>query len=258
MKVQLLPSQCAVCGKLMLAGPIVMDLWGNPHCAKHREEYSACSACNRIVCSRLTGGGVTYPDGRIVCNLCRQTAVDTKQQAKPIVEGVARWLYERGVRFDGLVLRIDLGSAHQLRKALGDRSSPTGPGWGQVLGVIARTTEHRDGRPRRKVNGVTILSGLPRELFEGVVAHELGHAWLYLARLDNLESWAEEGFCNLLSYILHKERSTDEARHWVKALEMDPNPIYGEGFRRVRAMFKKHGFGEALNYAFRYRRFPPE
>jgi len=258
MKVQLFPSQCAVCGKLMLAGGMLMDLWGNVHCARHREEYPACSACNRIVCPRLTGGGVTYADGRVVCSLCRETAVDTKQQAKPIVEAIAGWLHDRGVRFEGLVLKIDLGSTHQLRRAQGDRSSPTGPGWGQLLGVIARTTEHRDGHVRRKVNGVTILSGLPRELFEGVVAHELGHAWLYLARVDNLESWAEEGFCNLLSYVLHKERSTDEAHHWVKALEMDPDPVYGEGFRRVRTIFKKHGFGEALNYTFRHQRFPPE
>jgi len=258
MKLQLFPSQCAVCGKRLLMGRMAMDLWGNVYCEEHRNEYPACSACNRLVGSRLTGGGVTYPDGRVVCNICRETAVDTKERAKPIVEGVARWLYERGVRFDGLVLKINLGGAHELKGRGGDRSSPTGPGRGQVMGFILKTAEVRGGQRRRKVGGVTILSGLPRDLFEGVVAHELGHAWLYLAHVDDLEPWAEEGFCNLLTFILHKERSTEEARHWVKALESDPDPVYGEGFRRVRAIFKRHGFGEALNYMFRQRRFPPD
>ncbi len=170
---------------------------------------------------------------------------------------MARWLYDRGVRFDGLILKIDMGDARQLQGVkYGDQSSTTGIGQGQVLGFIRRAKRFRKGKPRREVDGITILSGLPRELFEGVVAHELGHAWLYLAKVDGLEPWAEEGFCNMLSYILHKERDTDESRYLVQTLEKDPDPIYGAGFRRVRAIFKKHGFGEALNYTFRERRFP--
>jgi hypothetical protein len=205
----------------------------------------------------MTGGGVTYADGRVVCNLCRRTAVDTKAQAKPIVEDVAQWLFDRGVRFEGLILKIDLGSVHELRQRGGDPSSLTGPGRGLVMGLITRITERRGGKQRRKVGGITLLRGLPRKLFEGVVAHELGHAWLYLAHVDGLEAWAEEGFCNLLSYILHKERSTKEDQFWVKVLEQDPDPTYGDGFRRVRGIFKRHGFGEALNYTFRHQRFPP-
>ncbi len=251
------PISCAVCGQL-LAGRVMMDLWGNKFCERHSQEYPNCKACHRLVCEHLTGGGITYPDGRIICNLCRQTAVDTKEQAKPIVEGVARWLYDRGVRFTGLILKIDLGKAHELQRGkYGDRSSITGLGQGQVLGFIRRVNRFQGLRMQRKVDGITILSGLPRELFEGVMAHELGHAWLYLAKVDGLELWAEEGFCNLLSYILYKERDTDEARYLVRVLEKDPDPIYGKGFRQIRSLFKKHGFGEALNYTFKHRRFPP-
>ena len=256
--IKVLPTSCVVCGKVLLAGRAAMDLWGNIYCEEHRNEYPACSACGRPICARLTGGGTTYADGRAVCNVCRRTAVDTKQQAKPIVEAVSRWLYDRGVRFEGLVLKINLSSARELAVSGGDRSSPAGLGRGQVMGYIVKLTELRGGRQRRIVNGVTILSGLPRELFEGVVAHELGHAWLYLAHVDGLPPWAEEGFCNLLTYILHKDRQTDEARFWVKTVEADPDPVYGEGFRRVRAIFKKHGFGEALNYTFRHKRLPRE
>lgn len=256
MNLQALPTRCAVCGKRLLTGRAALDLWGNVYCEMHRNEYPACSACNRLVCTRLTGGGETYSDGRVVCKLCRATALDSKEQAKPIVEGVAGWLYERGVRFTGLILKIDLADARQMGARMGQ---PFDPGaHKQAMGFIGKYTERRKGRQRRVVQGVTVLSGLPRVLFEGVVAHELGHAWLYLAHVDGLQPWAEEGFCNLLSYALHKNRGTAEDQHWVKVLEQSPDPVYGEGFRRVRAIFKKYGFGEALNYTFRRKRFPPE
>ncbi len=257
-----LPTHCAVCGKILIAGRFGVDLWGNIFCEAHRHEYHACTACHRLVCPRLTHGGLTYPDGRLVCNLCRATAVDTKEQAKPIVEMLANWLHERGVRFEGLILKIDLqdiqemAAQHIVKRINQDHSSPTGIGQGLLMGYIMKTTEHHGKQEKRKVKGVTILPGLPRELFEGITVHELGHAWLYLAHVDNLPTWQEEGFCNLLSYILHKDRPTPEGIYYTKLLEEDPNPIYGEGFRRIRDIFKKHGFGEALNYTFYKRKMP--
>lgn len=247
---------CAVCGKLFTTGRFLIDAWGNPFCDVHQHEYSYCSVCQRLICPGLTGGGVTYQDGRLVCNLCRQTAVDTKEQAKPIVEGLAGWLYQCGLRFQGLSLKIDVQDANIIRRNYKQLLKPISDG--QLLGYISRSVEYRDGKKRRLVKGVTILSGLPRESFEGTVVHELGHAWLYLAHVDNLELWQEEGFCNLLCYILHKNRHTPEAQFQVRLLEIDSNPVYGEGFRRVRTLFKKHGFGEAINYVFYNRCFPPE
>ena len=262
-QLQLLPLKCAVCGKIIL-GRAVKNLWGDAYCLHHQDEYPMCDCCGRLISPRMTGGGVTYDDGRQACNVCRRTAVDTKEQAKPILDSVCRWLYDRGIRFQGLVLKVDLLSTHELQQRLGGRGAGKGAAAPGVilqadLGVISRAKiRGQGGALRRQVNGVALLKGLPRELFEGVAAHELGHAWIFLAGVDNLEPWAEEGFCNLLSYILHKDHQTDEARFWIKTLEASPDPVYGEGFRRVRAIFKKHGFGEALNYTFRHRRFPPE
>ncbi len=258
---KLFPTHCTVCGKMLVAGRFGVDLWGNIYCESHRREYSQCTACSRLVCPRLTGGGVTYTDGRLICNLCRQTAVDTKEQAKPIVEKIAIWLHEIGVRFEGLILKIDLKNAHEMsQQRIGllnhDNSSPTGLGQGQFMGYIVRAMEHHGKQKKRLVKGVTALSGLPRELFEGIMVHELGHAWLYLAHVDGLSPWQEEGFCNLLAYVFHKDRPTAEAKYYTKLLEQDPDPIYGEGFRQVRDIFKKHGFGEALNYTFYQQKLP--
>jgi hypothetical protein len=40
-------------------------------------------------------------------------------------------------------------------------------------------------------------------------------------------------------------------------MEANPDSVYGEGFRRVRAIFKKHGFIESLRYLHQHKRLPP-
>lgn len=242
---------CTLCHKPFVPGqPYLINSWGEPFCQEHLQQYPMCFACQRLV---LPGQGRTYPDNGVICQVCCQTAINTKEQAKPIVEGLANWLSQCGLRFKGLRLKIEVLDSIALAHKHGQNQPE-----GRILGNFRRILQVYNDHERRIVDGITLLQGLPQELFEGTVVHELGHAWLYLAKIDHLPRWQEEGFCNLLAYILHKDRPTPEARWQVKVLENDPDPIYGEGFRRVRALFKKHGFGEALNYTFYHRQFPPE
>ena len=167
-------TRCAVCGKI-LAGQVVIDLWGNTFCSQHLNEYPQCKACQRLISERTTGNGVRYPDGRTVCNLCRQTAIDTKEQAKPVVEEVAKFLSKLGLRFRGLELKIEVGDGLQFQQILfADRSSLTGLGQGQILGFIQKVTTFEDGATIRKVERVSLLQGLPGELL-GRTSHSTRH-----------------------------------------------------------------------------------
>jgi len=251
-------THCGVCGAL-LVGRVALDGWDNYYCAQHEHEYPSCSACNRLVCGPLTGGdGEKYSDFRISCNLCRQTAIDTREQAKPAFEGVARFFSNLGLIFKGLNLRINLGDSLEYKKLrFGDLTSLTGPGRGQIMGIINKTMLVQGIQSRRVVDGISILHGLPRSLFMGIAAHELGHAWLYLARVDGLPDWMEEGFCNLLTYLYYKNNSVPEGPFWIKMLENDPSPVYGDGFRKVRAAFRKGGFKESMRYLYEHKALPP-
>jgi hypothetical protein len=235
------------------------DAWGNQYCARHSQEYKPCSACYRLVNERMTGGGITYPDGRLICNVCRKTAIDTKEQAKPAFETVAKFLHFLGLKFRGLNLRIHLTNAIEIKQVdFADRTSQTGVGQGQVMGYIRKVTFYDgNGRTKRQVDGITILSGLPRESFEGIAAHELGHAWFYLAKIDALPVDIEEGFCNLLSYLLYKNTPVANGEFWSGLIENDPDPIYGEGFRKVRQTFKQYGFEDAMRYLYEKKELPP-
>ena len=97
------------------------------------------------------------------------------------------------------------------------------------------------------VDGVAVLEGLPTPLFDGVVAHELGHVWLIVHGIKGLPQWAEEGFCELLTYRYYKQMNTPESRYRTESMEKNPDPVYGEGFRRVRAIADRVEFSHLLN-----------
>jgi hypothetical protein len=242
---------CSVCG-LPLVGIIKIDAWGNRYCASHTDQYVMCSCCSRLICDQLTGGGVAYSDKRVVCNACRQSAIDTKEQAKPYVEAVAAWLYEQGFAFPHLALRIELVFRYDLI-AISEHRGP-----GEPLGMIIKTKYTGGGRtPRREINGVALLKGLSREVMVGVAAHELGHAWLFLHGVDNLSDAVEEGFCNMLAYLYHARTNTEEAQYCKRVIENDPSLIYGDGFRAVYAAVQRYGMQTIVSYLQRYRALPP-
>ena len=234
-----------------LAGAVQLDAWGNQYCARHANEYPRCSCCQRLICERLTGGGVAYSDGRLVCNVCRKTAIDTEAQAKPYIEAMAAWLYQQGFQFQNLALRVKLVGQQELA-ASGPRH-----GSGETQGMIFRATVTGGGRsPQRRVEGVAILKGLSRQVLEGVALHELGHAWLFLHSVDGLGQPVEEGFCNTLSYLYHATVNSDEARFCRVVIEHSPDPVYGDGFRSVYAAVRRHGLMPVTEYLQRYRRLP--
>jgi hypothetical protein len=115
----------------------------------------------------------------------------------------------------------------------------------------------QDGRVvRTKINGIAVLQALPAVLFQGVTAHELGHVWLIVHNINDLPSWAEEGFCELLAYRYYQELQTVESRYYAQGTVRNPDPIYGEGFRRVKVLSDTHGFPRFLEILQSTKRLP--
>jgi hypothetical protein len=75
-----------------------------------------------------------------------------------------------------------------------------------------------------------------------VTIHELGHVWLLVHDIKDLPVWAEEGFCELLTYRYYTQLNTEESRYYAQGIETNPNSVYGAGFRRVRAIADPIGF----------------
>jgi len=234
--------RCIYCQQPLL-GQYLVDVWGNAYCARHQRDYPRCSFCSRLIPpAQQTASWNVYGSER--CALCRSTAIDAIEQAQPHFQQCKRWIAGQGLRFHQLPLRLELHDRASLLEMLHGRAV------NHPLGVTLSSRRIQNGHALAStIDGVAVLQGMPALLFSGVVLHELGHVWLTVHGIESLPDWGEEGFCQLLSYTFYTSLDTPEARFRASSLEKESDPVYGEGFRRVRLLAKQSGleqFVEAL------------
>ena len=247
---QQVAPRCAYCGK-PLVGEYMIDHWGTKYCKEHPKQYPACSFCGRLVPPQQQEQGVSS-SGSVRCPACRASAIENVEQARPVFSQLIRWVNSQGLMYNNLHLTLELCDRPKLAKLLKVHAET------HALGVTTGETHTLNGRvTRTEVSGVAILEGLPTTLFQGTTIHELGHVWLIVHGVKGLPSWAEEGFCELLSYRYYTQLNTPESRYYAKGIEQNPNPVYGEGFRRVRAVADYMGFQRFVETMQRTKRLPP-
>jgi len=245
-------KRCAVCGEY-IEGQYIQTFWGDVYCARHKTEYPECYVCQRPVCKRLTGGGKQYQDGRVVCMLCRKQAVDDQAQARTIMQQVQARMVSYGLDTRQVPIPLAMVKLTQLTA-----EGMAGP-LARLQGQTRKQVQTLNGQEvARAIEAVYVLGGLPPIYLENVLAHELGHVWLFMQHIDDLPEDLEEGLCNLFAYLLHQEQASPETRHCLQLLEENPDPIYGDGFRRARAVYEKRGLPALLRGVAQHRRWPRE
>jgi hypothetical protein len=237
--------RCVYCGK-PLVGEYLIDHWGQTFCKEHQGHYPMCRFCGRLV----------PPDQRendaevVRCVVCRVAAIETSQDARPLFSQVIHWISNQGLKYNNFHLNLDLCGREHLQRLLQHVSH------GDSLGVTTSATYVQNGQTvRTEVNGIAVLRGMPTTLFRGVVAHELGHVWLIIHGV-HLPTWSEEGFCELLSYRYYQELQTPESLYHATAIENNSDPVYGDGFRRVRLLADSQGFLHFLESLRTLKRLP--
>jgi hypothetical protein len=235
---QNIAPRCAYCGKPLVKEYLV-DHWGTKFCKEHQGKFPVCSFCGRMVPPQQQEQGMR-DSGIVRCPTCRASAIETADQAWPIFKQLIHWVNAQGLFYDNLPLSLELVNQLKLAQLL---KRPAGTAGADSLGVTTIITQTVNGQiMSTKVDKVAVLEGMPSTVFQGVTIHELGHVWLIVHDIKGLPSWAEEGFCELLSYRYYIQLNTDESRYQAKSIESSPDPVYGEGFRRVRAIADAKGF----------------
>jgi len=175
------------------------------------------------------------------CPVCRASAIEVIAEAKPLFLHVKQWVGSQGLVYNNLPLSLELCDRARLAALLQGRNQV------HSRGATVSSTYTQNGRVvRTEVSGVAVLRGLPSTLFQGVTVHELGHVWFIVHGIQHLPSWAEEGLCELLSYHFYTQTNTPESRHHALAIAQNSDPVYGAGFRRVRARVDALGFARFL------------
>jgi hypothetical protein len=245
---QQIAPRCAYCGKPLRE--YLIDHWGTYFCKQHQYEYPTCVYCGRLV-SPQQQEAAREPGEGIRCPICRASAVETVEVARPLFSQVKQWVGRQRLVYNNLPLSLDLCGPARLAALLHGRSQV------HAHGATMSTTYTQDGRELyTKVEGVSVLRGLPAMLFQGVAVHELGHVWLVVHGVKNLPLWAEEGFCELLSYYWYSEVNTPESRYYSHSIEHRADPVYGEGFRRIYALANAVGFPRLVETLQTQKRLP--
>jgi len=240
--------RCAYCQKPLL-GQYLVDCWGTKFCREHQEQFPACRFCSRLVPLPYQGNPRNQETTR--CPICRASAIEQISQAQPIFAHLIQWINHQGLRYNNLDLRIELRNRAQLAQFL------RRPGDTQALGAALSITYTENGQViRTEPSGVAILRGLPSTLFQGVTVHELGHVWLTVHQVTGMPAWVEEGFCEVLAHRFWSQVNTPESRYHAETTERRPDPVYGDGFRRVFAVAKSSGFSRFVATIRTTRQFP--
>jgi len=248
--VELFAEKCVLCGR-PLDGGYLKDGWGNKYCYLH-ENASRCSCCGRIINQQLTGGGVCYADGRMMCNRCKQDAVVDADKAGQILSMVLNDLKSCGIKVDLSNTRVSLMGLDGLQK-LTPRKMHESNSTGLTLTEI---TTLNGLETSRSVNQIAVLTGLPEVYLAAVLAHEVGHAWMFTKRFPKLPRKAEEGICELFSYLWLKDRDAPDAVYRLASIKKNPDRIYGTGFRSAKRAYDKFGFDYLIDFVRKQGKFP--
>lgn len=195
---------CAICGK-----PFDGVYYGfedkvtlqKPHVCKDCEQsFPECFVCS-LPADTNAPGFLRLPDQRVLCTRDAKTAVLREEEGlriwREVRDGVDR-LFSRFTTFPdtnvtaGLVDRVRLLDLFKF--AGNDYHCPN------VWGFTQTTTSGY--RPKYSIS---LMTGLPLSWFQATCAHEYAHTWigehLSPARKMTLSQDAQEGFCELVSYL---------------------------------------------------------
>jgi hypothetical protein len=200
-------ATCAICGN-QLAGYILRDARGRFLCGSHQPAIRSCRFCDSAFLPGTDGARIDR------CGRCAGRSVERFEEASTRFGRLLDWFAQKDMAFSaplpGITLRDQMPLAADGMPMVGFTEK-----WAVPRLVIQR--------------------GLPAEVFLTVVVHELGHAWLARTGVKLLEP-VEEGVCNWLAWHFARKLGTIESNFQAERIEARHDPIYGAGFKRVRAV----------------------
>lgn len=184
-------------------------------------------------------------DGRRLCRSCRADSITDPGEVNRIFRQVRRDL-ARYFRFDAQHrITLKIVDAQELNRAARGTYAPgNGSRRMSLMQYQQKIMHSRDhsGKTRRRVVGekctILILHTMPRAYLQDVFAHELTHDHLRhnVGKVDDLTS--EEGFCELVA-SLYNQRIGNGKYNLLK--EANPDPVYGGGYRKMKAIYTRTG-----------------
>ncbi|MBI2419487.1 MAG: protein DA1 [Ignavibacteriales bacterium] len=238
--------KCVICGK-PIEGEYLVNTYDEKFHTFHAEECKSCDNCGRLVCDASVFAGQLFSDGRAACKTCYKLAVFKNEEIQALKDEVMDSLSAMGMNLRREAVSLVVVNLDQLRLVSNNILPPSGlRGFcysetksSSILGYqISSSTEHT----------IYTLNGLPAVTIQAIIAHELTHAWLRENSKRNFSTLMLEGSCNFVAYRYLLAKSSPDVKELITRIEKDAHPIYGEGFRSVKAAFENASLPDFLEY----------
>lgn len=232
---------CAICGKeIRGASYIVTDTVTG-------EKKLVCSDCVKLPRCAICGlpvkdGGVELPDGRHLCARDAKTAVLDADDAGRICAQVKDDLDRLFSRFTSFPTNVDVSVIDRIDvQSMFDTrgNSFESP---DLLGCIRPETINNTTRYK-----MSLLTGVTLAGLKATCAHEFSHAWVGenvpKERHARIARDAEEGFCELVSYLLMDSQGEEGQKKFI----LQNRYTRGQVELFIEAE-KRYGFDEILDW----------
>ncbi len=226
--------RCAVCGEIV-TGKYLLDYWGNASHPWHEGKIPRCDFCQRFIVGALVDRMIRHPDGRFLCGKCSPSVITSLKEARSLMFEVAAAFEKFGLEVNPQEVELHLVGREELRERSSGRSYDT-TGFADCF-----VEKNLFGRVREQSIDVYLLHSMPRVQMIGTLAHELTHVWQFLHGQSKQGKALSEGSCNFSSYLVLRKIGGEEAEFIIHNMLNDEDPVYGEGFRRVKGYAEKEG-----------------
>ena len=234
-------EKCDVCNN-PISSDYLIDAWNNKYHKYHVKRLPNCDSCNRLVCERITNGGVKINSSRDLCNLCIKHVVDDKRTIEKMKRDVITILKNVGIK--GLPTNIPIhlvSSRNKLEKLSNIRLG------GDIHGYTRYKYDLLNGKKLRENYKIFILSQLHEMVFKAVLAHEMLHVYIFQNDIE-LPSKELEGFCNWGSELVYISYNNNFSKIKLRSMYESDDMDYGYGFREMRSLLDKKGWNGLLTY----------
>ncbi|MEX2684363.1 MAG: protein DA1 [Candidatus Sigynarchaeota archaeon] len=248
--------KCAVCGDV-IEGTFLKNYWGDVYHARHQNDLPSCFNCGRPISTLLTRGGVDFGDGRYCCNLCVPKILGEREVNERVLPRIVEFFKNYELPLTDLVqgVPVRLVDARQMaRQAASDSLHPV---TGLIKKVVRVETRGSMQVQSKRIEEILLLKGLTEIAASGVLAHEVGHAYMFAHDFPPLPPVVEEGMAEIFSFLWLRSRKGPEVAYRLDLIEANDSPIYGEGYKTARKYMSEKGFWALLRYVKEHARFPP-
>lgn len=218
--------RCGVCNK-PLERRFSVSHHQEPFCSSHDQGKVLCQCCGHLVTGKTSVNGL--------CHGCEGDILRDVREAESLLGGVQSQLRKEGLPWWPQSFPVRLVGPEDMK--IHDHQ-----GSSALVGLIEKVTSlDSGGRQLRRIPQIRLLRGRPRLVQGSVIAHELGHAWLFQKGVHNLPGDLEEGFCEFCAHHWLSRTGDRRAPYLMRRIETNPDATYGGGFRKISALAGKDG-----------------